>query len=163
MSREFFRKKWMGKHFTINIILHESVTPWLFLYLMSYSQLYITGQSIVFSLVYGINFFLLEMGRKLLPREPTHRANDTYVERYSNRIVALIITLLSGLSIFLSLAVMSRLLFLIPLLFFLPVFYYFLFRYSSVNWQKYGKIMFIILIVFVFTSLISLSLSRLYP
>jgi 4-hydroxybenzoate polyprenyltransferase len=38
MSRDFFIKDWLEKHFSLNILLHEIVTPFIFLYLMSHTS-----------------------------------------------------------------------------------------------------------------------------
>jgi hypothetical protein len=160
ISREFFLKSWMVKHFSINIILHEIVTPFLFLFLFSFSSHVISRQTIFYSFLYGINFFLLEVGRKLIPREPTHKANDTYVERYTNRGVALLIFILSGLSVLISFIVVRRNIFMIPLIFYLPLFIYLLSKYSTKKWQIYGNILFLGLIILVFIDLIVLSLAK---
>ncbi len=163
MSREFFAKPWMSRHFTINIILHELITPVLFIFLFSYSTSEISAETIIAAFLCGIGFFLLEMGRKLKPREKTGRANDTYVQRYGNRRVAEIIAVLLLLSVVLSVPVYKNTAFMIPVIAYLPAAGFLLVKYSSGEWIRISRFLFAGLVVFVFLNLILLSVSRLNP
>jgi len=82
MSHEFWAKQWMKNHFSSNILLHElSVIP-LFIYLFSFNQRIVLSPQVLLTAVFlGLNFFLLEIGRKIRPKYELV-GDDTYLEQY---------------------------------------------------------------------------------
>lgn len=160
MSREFFIKKWLEKHFSVYIMLHELITPFLFLYLISFGVHNISMEIIFSSIFLGINLFFLEIGRKLAPREPTHLANDTYVERYSNKGVVVLISVLTTVSAILLVRITHRFTAVIPLFCYSPILIYLLYKYTSDKWEKHANMLFIGLICMIVINLASLSVYR---
>jgi hypothetical protein len=121
----------------------------------------ITSTSILYAIFLGINLFLLELGRKLKPRENAHHANDTYIERYSPLGVAILSLILISISTMLYGVFAQSVLYYIPLFCFVPFFAYILYKYTYSGWQRYADALFISLIFLVFINLLTATLAKL--
>ena len=86
MFKEFFVSDWLKKHFSWYIFTHEILVIPLFIYLCSINGLKFQIEYLVYfiNLVFCTSFFmfLLEIARKVRPRELEIASRDTYTAQY---------------------------------------------------------------------------------
>jgi len=84
--REFFIRKWLRRHFTVYVVSHELLVLPVCYYLYSLNGL--TSHHVMHPYFYLLtafiagHFFVLEVTRKLRPRELDQDSRDTYTARY---------------------------------------------------------------------------------
>lgn len=106
MLQEFFIRNWMRSHFTMYIFSHEILVIPLFFYICAINgfNLNFLSTSFFWFLVVcvGSLMFLLEITRKVRPREHEIESRDTYTAQYGIRntsILLIIISLISFISL----------------------------------------------------------------
>lgn len=86
MFKEFFIRKWLKNHFTFYIASHEILTIPLIYYLYSFnfSDFFSLFNPILFvgAVFLAATLFLLEVARKIRPKELEIASRDTYTSQY---------------------------------------------------------------------------------
>ncbi len=125
MLKEFFVKAWLREHFTLYVVSHELLVFPLFFYLYSLSGL--TSDKTthpyfwLLTLFLGAQLFLLEVTRKIRPKEMDQASRDTYTAQYGMRTTTALALAVASTALGLEL-VIERLLFgSIPFLSYVPV------------------------------------------
>lgn len=172
MLKEFYVPAWLKSHFTVYIITHEILLFPLFFYVSALNGFKLTDLAepffwflVIFS---GLAMFILEVTRKVRPRELENASQDTYTAQYG---LAGATRLLVLLSLALS-ASFGKLVFILKLkhlgLLFLPIaglslFFWYLYQFNRQPNALTAKKVFFSSIFFVFMaclSAIALLLSR---
>ena len=125
MLKEFFVKQWLRAHFTIYVVSHELLVFPLFFYLYSLSGLTLENTTHPYfwllTLFLGAQLFLLEVTRKIRPKEMEQTSRDTYTAQYGMRTTTVLVLAVASTALGLEL-VIGRLLFgSIPFLNYAPV------------------------------------------
>jgi hypothetical protein len=85
-ANEFFIRSWLRRHFTAYVISHEVLLVPFCFYLFSLSGLTLSDLARPYfwllTIFTGCQVFLLEVARKLRPKELDTAAHDTYTARY---------------------------------------------------------------------------------
>ena len=125
MWREFFVRVWLREHFTLYVVSHELLVFPLFFYLYSLNGLTLEKTTYPYfwllTLFLGVQLFLLEITRKIRPKEMDQASRDTYTAQYGMRTTAALVLAVASTALGLEL-VIERLLFgSIPFLSYVPV------------------------------------------
>ncbi|MEI8123576.1 MAG: hypothetical protein WCG60_00190 [bacterium] len=104
MFKEFFIRDWLRKHFSTYIFSHEILVIPLFYYLCSINGLKSYSEHTLFFLnlviCTGSFMFLLEIARKVRPKELEVASRDTYTAQYGILGASLLLLTVSILSKF---------------------------------------------------------------
>jgi len=159
LFKEFFISKWLKKHFTLYILLHELIAFPLFIYVMSINGLQIFqphNVSVwVVSFFLVLELFLLEITRKIRANDTEIGSNDTYTSQYGIKgalwLILVVLLLITGSYFYLILSynVTNILLYLVfPILLFVLIN---ICKFSLNRTEKNAKTIFFSSILFVFT------------
>ena len=125
MLKEFFVKQWLREHFTIYVVSHELLVIPLFFYLYSLSGF--TPEHAahpyfwLLTLCLGAQLFLLEVTRKIRPKDMERASRDTYTAQYGMRTTAAVVLAVAFTALGLELVIGRRLFGSIPFLHYFPV------------------------------------------
>ena len=104
MFKEFFFSVWLRNHFSLYVFTHEILVIPLFLYLCTINGLknYSGGILFFINLVIctALFMFLLEIARKVRPKELEVASNDTYTAQYGIFGASVLLIIVSVLSKF---------------------------------------------------------------
>lgn len=125
MFKEFFVRRWLREHFTIYIVSHEFLVFPLFFYLYSLSGLTLEKTTHPYfwllTLFLGAQLFLLEVTRKIRPKEMEQASRDTYTAQYGMQTTTALVLAVASIALGLEM-VIGRLLFgSIPFLNYVPI------------------------------------------
>lgn len=125
MWKEFFVRTWLREHFTLYVVSHELLVFPLFFYLYSLNGLTLekTTHSYfwLLTLFLGAQLFLLEVTRKIRPKEMEQASRDTYTAQYGVRITTALVLAIASMVLAFELVIEKRLFGSIPFLSYVPM------------------------------------------
>lgn len=161
MLKEFYIRDWIRNHFTTYILSHEVLLFPLFFYLCAlngFRFIFVKNPFFWFLVIYvGSSIFLLEITRKVRPRDAEIASKDTYTAQYGIRgasMLLLVISLITMISLGKSINILGlnyASLVLISSLF-LVFFYWRLYEFNKKPVLETSKKVFLSSIYFVFIS-----------
>jgi 4-hydroxybenzoate polyprenyltransferase len=163
MFKEFFVKNWLKTNFTLYIFSHEILLFPLFFYLCAINGFNLISLENTFYwyliLYVGLFMFLLEITRKVRPKDQEIASRDTYTAQYGiGRISVFLITIsilaIIGLWKLFSILNINYLLPIIISSFFMLVFFWRLYEFNREPVLEISKKVFLSSIYFVFVSCI---------